>query len=368
MTSLVKPQSGLDDISTYVPGKPVEEVQRELGLADVIKLASNENPQAPAPKAVAAIQAAVAKLNFYPDGASHELRRALAAHLGVRPDQVAVGNGADGLIMETCMAYLEDGDEVIVSRSSFPVYDVYASAMRARVVKTPLRDYGLDLQAMAAAVKPRTKLIFVCNPNNPTGTLVTATEVEAFVQAVPDDVLVVFDEAYYEFVDSPDYPQSLRYVHDGRANVMVLRTYSKVYGLAGIRLGYAIADPEVFAPLHKIREPFAVNSLAQVAGVAALQDTEYLQRSVAANAAGREYLYREFGRLGLSFVRSHTNFVLLSIGSQAADVARRLLAAGVIVRPCGGYELPECLRITVGDPAQNARLIEALKAALQAKR
>ena len=368
MTSLVKAQSGLDGIETYVPGKPIEEVQREFGLTDVIKLASNENPRAPAPKAVAAIEAAVAQLNFYPDGESFELRRALAAHLDVRPEQVAVGNGADGLIMETCMAYLEEGDEVIVSRSSFPVYDVYASAMRAHLVKTPLRDYGLDLEAMAAAVTPQTKLIFVCNPNNPTGTLVTATEVEAFVRSVPEDVLVVFDEAYYDFVDSPDYPQSLRYVRGGRANVMVLRTFSKVYGLAGIRLGYAVADLEVFAPLHKIREPFAVNSLAQVAGVAALQDTEYLQRSVAANAAGRKYLYRELGRLGLSFVRSHTNFLLVSIGPQAADVASRLLAAGVIVRPCGGYELPQCLRITVGDPAQNARLIEALQASLDTER
>ena len=365
MTTHVKAQWGLEGIETYVPGKPIEEVQRELGLTDVIKLASNENPEAPAPKAVAAMRAALTELNSYPDGESYRLRWALARHLGVAPEQVAVANGADGLIMETCMAYLDQGDEVIVSRSSFPVYDVYAQAMRARMVKTPLRGYGLDLEAMAAAVTPRTKLAFVCNPNNPTGTMVSAAEVDDFLRAVPDEVLVVLDEAYYDFVGSPDYPESLKYLHAGRGNVMVLRTYSKVYGLAGIRLGYAIADPDVIAPIHKIRQPFAVNLLAQAAGIAALEDEEYLQRSVAANAAGRAYLYGEFERLGLFFVESHTNFVLVRVGPQAAEVQRELLARGVIVRPCGGYELPEFLRITVGTSAQNARFVQALKEALR---
>ena len=368
MTTHVKAQSGLDGIETYVPGKPVEEVQRELGLTDVIKLASNENPEEPAPKAVAAMQAALTGLNSYPDGESYRLRGALASHLGVRLEQVAVGNGADGLIMETCMAYLGEGDEVVVSRSSFPVYDVYAQAMRARLIKTPLRDYGLDLEAMAAAVTPRTKLAFVCNPNNPTGTMVSAAEVDDFLRVVPEDVLVVLDEAYYDFVGSADYPESLGYVRAGRDNLMVLRTYSKVYGLAGIRLGYAIADPDVLAPIHKIREPFAVNALAQAAGIAALEDEDYLRRSVAANAAGREYLYGEFERLGLFWGSSHTNFILVKVGSRASEVQGELLARGVIVRPCGGYELPEFLRITVGTPAQNARLVEALQAALRAER
>jgi len=366
MTTQVKAQSGLAGIDTYVPGKPIEEVQRELGLSDVIKLASNENPDKPAPKAVAAIRAALGELNFYPDGASVRLRGALAAHLGVQAEQIAVGNGADGLILETCMAFLDEGDEVIASRSSFPVYDVYAQAMRARLVKTPLKDYGLDLDAMEAALTPRTKLVFVCNPNNPTGTMLTAAEVDTFIEAVPDHVLIVLDEAYYEFVDSSDYPESLRYVREGRGNVMVLRTYSKVYGLAGVRLGYAIADPDLLAPIQKIREPFAVNLLAQAAGVAALEDDEYRRHSVAANAAGREYLYEEFGRLGLFFVESHTNFVLVRVGSQAAEIQRALLAEGVIVRPCGGYELPEFLRITVGTPSQNQRLVEALAGAMDA--
>jgi histidinol-phosphate aminotransferase len=267
--------------------------------------------------------------------------------------------------MQTCMAYLDD-DEVIVSRSSFPVYDVFARAMRARLIKTPLKDYRLDLEAMRLAITAKTKLVFVCNPNNPTGTLVTAAEVEALVRAVPQGVLIIFDEAYFDFVDSPAYPTTVPYVHAGRGNIMVLRSYSKVYGLAGVRLGYAIADPDVLAPLDKIKEPFCVNSFAQAAGVAALQDQDYLQHSIAVNAAGRAYLYRRFDDMGLSYVRSHTNFLLVRIGPEAREVAQALLAEGIIVRPCAAYDLPEFLRITVGDPAQNARLAGTLERVLRA--
>jgi len=364
MTSLVKPQPGLDGIQAYVPGKPIEEVQREYGLADVIKLASNENPNGTSPRALEALAQALPGLNLYPDGQSHHLRRALAAYLGVEPEQVTVGNGADGIILQTCMAYLDETCDVVVSRSSFPIYDIYAKAMRARLVKTPVKDYGLDLAAMADAITDRTKVIFVCNPNNPTGTIVTAREVDAFMQRVPDHVLVVFDEAYYEFVDSDEYPDTLPAIREGRKNVMVMRTFSKVYGLAGIRLGYGIAAPEVLAPMYQIKEPFAVNLLAQAAGVAALEDRAFLIRSVAANRAGREVVYGEFERLGLFHVKSHTNFVLVQVGPQAGQVAQRLMARGVIVRPCGGYDLPDFLRITVGSEAQNARLIETLEEVL----
>ncbi len=357
----VKPQRGLDAIKPYVPGKPIEEVQREYGLKDVIKLASNENPLGPPPEALAAIERALPRLNLYPDGQSYYLRHALAEHLGVGPEQIAVGNGADGIIVQVCLAYLDEESEVIVSRSSFPVYDIYTHVMRARLVKTPLRDYGLDLEAMAGAVGDRTRLIFVCNPNNPTGTIVTADEVEAFMSKVPDHVLVVFDEAYYEFVDSDQFPDTLRYIREGRGNVLVMRTFSKAYGLAGIRLGYAVADPEVLAPLNRVKEPFAVNLLAQVAGVAALKDEAFLKESVAVNHAGRLFLYEQFERLGLRYIKSHTDFVLVEIGPQATTVAQMLLERGVIVRACGGYDLPHFLRITVGTPAQNARLVEALE-------
>jgi histidinol-phosphate aminotransferase len=307
---------------------------------------------------------ALCQLNYYPDGQSHDLRNALAKRLGVRPAQVVVGNGVDGIIMQTCMAYLDQDDEVIVSQSSFPVYDIFTQFMRARLVKTPLKAYGLDLQAMADAITPKTKLIFVCNPNNPTGTIVTATEVEAFMPRVPDHVLVVFDEAYYEFVDSEAYPDTLGYIHAGCKNVLIMRTYSKIYGLAGIRLGYGIGDPDLLAPLSKIKEPFCVNSLAQVAGVAALEDEDCLDASIQHNHEVRQYIYREFDRLGLFYIKSHTNFVMVKIGPQACEIGQELLKRGVIIRPCDGYDLPEFLRVTLGTPGQNARLVAALEQVL----
>jgi histidinol-phosphate aminotransferase len=364
MTSLVKPQPGLDAIKPYIPGKPISEVQREYGLRDVVKMASNENPTGPSPKAMLAAQEALCRVNLYPDGQSYYLRQALADKLKLDPAQVVVGNGADGIIMQTCLAYLDGGDQVIVSRSSFPIYDIYTHVMRATLIKTPLREYRLDLDAMARAITDKTKMVFICNPNNPTGTMVTSVEVDAFMRRVPDHVLVVMDEAYYEFVDSDEFPDTLRYLREGRKNMLIMRTFSKIYGLAGIRLGYGIAQPEVLAPLNKIKEPFAVNLLAQEAGVAALSDEGFLRETLSANREGRLFLYREFKRLGLFCVESHTNFVLVKIGPQARQVIQSLLEEGIIVRPCDGYDLPELLRITVGSPAQNARLITALERVL----
>ena len=369
MTTYVKPQRGLSGLEPYVPGTPIEEVQRKYGLKDVIKLASNENPLGPSPKAVVAVEQALPRLNFYPDGQSYDLRRAIALHLGFEMEQVAVGNGADGIIMQLCMAYLDEDSEVIVSRSSFPVYDRFTHTMRATLVKTPLKktreEYGLDLEAMARVITARTKLIFVCNPNNPTGKIVTASEVDAFMARVPDHVLVVFDEAYYEFVNSDAYPDTLQYIRAGRGNVITMRTLSKAHGLAGIRLGYAIAPPDVIAQLNRVKEPFAVNLLAQAAGTAALQDEAFLKQSIAANRAGLRFLYREFDRLGLRYLESHGNFVLLEIGPQATAVQQRLVEKGVILRPCTAYDLPDFLRISVGDETQNARLVEALENVLR---
>jgi len=364
MSEHVKHQSGLDALRPYVPGTPIEEVQREYGLEDVIKLASNENPLGPSPEAVRAIRAKLEDLHLYPDGQSFELRHALADSLDLGPDFITVGNGADGIIMQTCLAYLDEDSEVIVSQTSFPVYDIYTHVMRARLVKTPLKAYGLDLDAMARAVTPRTKLIFVCNPNNPTGTIVTADEVEPFMERVPDHVLVVFDEAYYELVDSDDYPDTLAYVRAGRPNVLVMRTFSKVFGLAGVRLGYGIAMPETLEPLNRVKEPFSVNSLAQAAGIGALKDEAFRKRTVEMTRAERRYLYGEFESLGLEYVPSHTNFILVKIGSNAAQVQERLKRRGVIVRPCDGYDTPQFLRITIGDRAQNQRLVSALHSVL----
>ena len=363
MTTRIRPQRGLAAMKPYAPGKPVAEVQREYGLEDVIKLASNENPLGPSPQALAAMEQVLCRLNVYPDGQSYYLRHAIAHHLGsgISPEQIAVGNGADGIIMQVCLAYLDEDCEVVTSRSSFPVYDIFTHTMRARLIKTPLKgDYGFDLEAMAQAITDRTKLVFVCNPNNPTGLIIPAAEVDAFMDKVPDHVLVIFDEAYYEFVDSDEYPDTLQSIRAGRTNVMVMRTFSKVHGLAGIRLGYGIAQPEILAPMHKVKEPFAVNLLAQAAGIAALEDRAFLEQAVAVNRAGLRFLYGEFDRLGLHYLESHGNFVLVEIGPRATDVHQKMLERGVIVRPCVNYDLPNFVRISVGDEAQNVRLIRAL--------
>jgi histidinol-phosphate aminotransferase len=362
MTESVRPQHGLDRLEPYVPGKPIDEVKREYGLDDVIKLASNENPLGASPKALEAIAGAMSSLNLYPDGQSHDLRQALAAHFEVPFDQVAVGNGADDLILQLSMAYLEDDDEVVVSRSSFGMYDVYVHAMRAKLIKTPLAPgYRIDLDAAADAITDRTKLVYVCNPNNPTGTMSTAEEVDRFLERLPNRVLCVMDEAYCEMVESNDYPDTLAMVRSGRPNVLVLRTFSKVYGIAGIRLGYGFGHAEVIGALAKVRAAFTVNSLAQAAGIAALKDDAFLRQSIETNREGRQQLCNAFDHLGLEHAESHTNFVLVRLGPAALDVAEALLRRGIIVRPMTTYQLPEFLRISIGTSKQNARLIGALE-------
>ncbi len=358
----VRPQRGLDEVKAYVPGKPIGEVKREYGLTDVIKLASNENPLGVSPLALEAMRETLPQANVYPDGASYDLRTALAEHFGFPLGHVTVGNGADDLILQLSMAFLDDGDEVIASRSSFPIYDVYTHAMRARMIKTPLaQGYRIDLEAMADAVTDRTRVIYVCNPNNPTGTIVSSSEVEAFMTRVPDHVLVVFDEAYAEMVDSPTFPATLRYLREGCDHVLVLRTFSKVYGLAGIRLGYAFASEEIISTLFRVKPAFTVNVLAQAAGIAAIQDETFLHRSIAENAWARRFLCAQLRRMDLEYAESHTNFVLVRIGPRAALTQRALLERGIIVRPCAAYDLPDFLRISLGTREENERLVDALE-------
>ena len=365
MSDCPRPQRGLKRIRPYVPGKPIDEVKREYGLDDVIKLASNENPIGVSPKAIAAMQEAIHRVNLYPDAANHDLRTALAKHFGFALEQVAVGNGADDLILQISMACLDEGDQVIASQSSFPIYDIYTNVMRADMTKTPLSaGYGLDLEAMADAACDRTKIIYVCNPNNPTGTIVRADATERFLERVPDRVLVVFDEAYREMVDADDYPDTEALVREGRPNVVVLRTFSKVYGLAGIRLGYGFAHPDLVSTMMQIKMVFNVSIPAQAAGIAALEDDEFLRYSIDINRAGRHFLCDNFAEMGLEYAESHTNFVLVRVGPRAAEIQIELLKAGVIVRPCGGYDLPEFLRVSIGTPEQNARLVEELARAL----
>jgi len=367
MKSQITSQKGLNSISPYKAGRPIEEIQKLYGLKDVIKLASNENPLGPSPKALTAMQNALSRLNFYPDSASHDLCHSIAEYLGVSPDQVTVGNGADGLLKQICMTFLEDDDEVIISKSSFPVYDIYAKVMRAKIIKTPTKNFGLDLDAMLKEITPRTKLIFVCNPNNPTGTILSQTEIDSFLKQVPDKTLVIFDEAYFEFVESPDFPKTVDYIRAGVKNVIWLRTFSKAYGLAGIRLGYAIGPAELITYMNSIKEPFAVNNLSQAAGIAALQDDEFLQKSINHNHKSLEYLYQEFDNLDINYVKSNTNFVLVEFGVNADLIIQKLLETGIIVRPGNGYELPTYARVSTGTEEQNKRFISVLKKLLGKK-
>jgi histidinol-phosphate aminotransferase len=360
------PQRGLELIPGYRPGRQIEEIQREYGITDVIKLASNENPLGVSPKAVEAMENMVRKVNFYPDGQSFSLRNSLARHLHVLPEQAMVGNGEDGLILEICLSFLDDTCEAIVSKSSFPIYDIYIRTMRAKLIKIPLQEFKLDLQAMADAVTDRTKVIFVCNPNNPTGTAISAAEVAAFLPRIPENVLVVFDEAYFEFVDMDNFPDIIKYIQEGRENILVLRTFSKIYGLAGVRLGYAIGAPAVLSMLNKVKEPFSVNLLAQAAGLAALEDSEFLQKTYQITREGCSYLYQEFDRLDLNYIRTQANFILTEIGPRANEIIEKMYCKGVIIRPCSAYDLPNYARISIGTPEQNARLVKTLEEVVNA--
>ncbi len=346
-------------ITPYSPGKPIEEVERELGLTGSIKLASNENPRGPSPKALAVLSEAAKTLNRYPDGGGHYLRLALADRWKVSPDQIILGNGSDEVITLLTRAFLEAGDEAILADPSFVVYKIDVAAAHARPVPVPLKDFRHDLPAMAKAVTARTRLVFVCNPNNPTGTYVTAAEVSAFMQAIPPDVIVVFDEAYYEYVTATDYPDTLSMLKGGR-NVVLLRTFSKIYGLAGLRIGYGLTTPEIVQHLNRIRPPFNTNSMAQKAALAALSDEEHVRESRRVNTEGMASLAERLKALGLRVVPSQANFLYFDVKRDGKAVFEALLRQGVIVRHLGGA----FLRVTVGLPQENDRFIAALQAVL----
>jgi len=349
----------------YVPGKPVEEVEREYGLTDVVKLASNENPLGPSPRALEAIRNAFGSMPMYPDGACYTLVHALARHLEVEPENVIVGNGSDEIIHFLGLTYVRPGDQVMTGDPSFARYEPAALMHQAEYVLVPLKEHRFDLEAMAERLTDRTRIVFIANPNNPTGTMVTRREVERFLDRVPEQTIVVLDEAYYEYVDDPEYPHSLDYFRQGR-NVVILRTFSKIYALAAVRVGYGIARPEIIQALHQVREPFNVNTLAQVAAIASLEDSEQVPRSRQANIEGREYLYREFRRLGLEHVPTQANFILLDVKRPGREVFETLLRRGVIIRPGHLLSLPDSiLRVSIGTPEQNARFIRELEAVLR---
>jgi len=350
-------------IAPYEPGKPVEELERELGIHDAIKLASNENPLAPSDRVQKAIAGALTNLNRYPDGSGYFLRQALAKKHDVTADQVVLGNGSNELIELLVRSFLRPGDEAVVPHPSFVVYPMIVQAAGGIRVMVMLKDHRLDLEAMARAITPMTKIVFIANPNNPTATIVTADEVAHFMSRIPERTIVVFDEAYLEFAQGPDFPEALAYVKQGR-KVVVLRTFSKAASLAGLRVGYGVADADAIALMNRIRQPFNVNALAQVAGLAALEDDAHTLECVRMIEAGRHYLYDEFNALGVKYVPSRANFILVDVGRSASDIYQRLLKEGVIVRPMTPFGMESALRISVGTPQENRRLIKALRTVL----
>ena len=354
----------LKTLPTYQPGRPIEEVARELNLPveSIIKVASNENPFGPSPLAIAAMQKAISSLHFYPDGNAFYLKQKLAAKLGVETSHLVLGNGSNEIIEFVAHALLAPGDNVVVSQFCFAIYPIVAKMFGADVVTVPATNYGHNLPAMLKAITPKTKIIFVANPNNPTGTLAAREDVIHFVNEVPDHVLLVMDEAYIEFLEDPvDFTALVR--SGVRPNLILMRTFSKIYGLAGLRLGYGIGNPEFIASLEKIRQPFNANLLAQTAALAALDDEEHVRKTRENNFAGLEFFQRAFRGMKLEYVPSAANFLLVRVGD-GKKVFEAMQAQGVITRPMGGYLLPEWIRISVGTPKENDRSLDALKKVL----
>ncbi|CAN5501649.1 histidinol-phosphate transaminase [soil metagenome] len=353
----------LRDLAVYEPGKPIEETARELGAeaSSIIKLASNENPLGPSPKARVAMRDAIECAHLYPDGGGYYVTHALSTKLGVPADHIILGNGSNEIIEFIGHAFLRPGAEIITPEHAFIAYKIVAKVFGARTVEVATRDFQQDLEGILNAITPATRAIFIANPNNPTGTSLAQEAIDAFMARVPDDVIVAFDEAYYEYVDSP--PDTLKFVREGR-NLIVLRTFSKIHGLATARLGYGIARPEIIQVLQKTREPFNVNGLAQAAAVAALNDCEHQLETKRITDEGRKYLQEEFAEMDLPFVASAGNFVLVYVKDGGA-VFRELLQRRIIVRALKGYALPEWVRISVGTMEQNRACIAALREVLK---
>jgi histidinol-phosphate aminotransferase len=354
----------LAGVPVYQPGRPIEEVARELGLEaeSIIKLASNENPLGPSRLALKAMRNALAQVNLYPDGNAFYLKQRLAAKLGVTPAHLILGNGSNEIIEFVGHALMTPGAEVVAAQYGFAVYPIVAALFGAKLVVVPAKKYGHDLDAMLAAITPSTKVVFVANPNNPTGMAVSAEELARFVAAVPENVLIALDEAYIEFLDKP--LDLVPEIQAGRKpNLLLMRTFSKIYGLAGLRLGYGIGHPDLIAELEKVRQPFNVNAIAQAGALAALEDTAHAEKTRSKNARGLRLYARTFRKMGLEFIPSSANFILVRVGD-GQRVFNELQRQGVIVRPMGGYQLPEWVRISVGTAKENQRCLEALQTTL----
>jgi len=350
-------------VRPYKPGKPIGEVQRELGLTDIVKLASNENPLGASKKAVEAIRRAADSVYLYPDGGSFRLKEAVAERFGAPLGNVLTGSGSCELIELIGKVLLAEGDEVIFAEPSFIMYRIVAAACNAKIVAVPLKDYELDLDAMADAVTERTKVVYIANPNNPTGVLIGQAEIDRFMGRVTDNTVVVMDEAYYEYNVDGTFPDTMKFLRAGR-NIAILRTCSKIYGLAGLRIGYGVGPSWLVDAIDRIRRPFHVNRLAQIAAVAAFSDDEHIKMTLETNEAGKEYLYRAFAEMGLEYVPTETNFILVDVGQDSDRLYDELLRRGVIVRPMAPWGYKTKLRVTIGTQRQNERFIAALKQVL----
>ena len=349
----------LANLPVYQPGRPLEEVARELGLPSegLIKLASNENPLGPSPKAVEAMQQTASQIHLYPDGNAFYLRNAIAERLGVDANQLIFGNGSNEIIEFVAHALLGPGTNIVVSQYCFAIYPIVAHLTGSDCIAVPAKNYGHNLPAMREAITPDTSIVFVANPNNPTGTLASHEDVLALVDAVPEHTLLVMDEAYFEFLESPlDLVPRLQ----EKPNLLLMRTFSKIYGLAGLRIGYGIGHPEFIAALEKVRQPFNLNAMAQAAALAAIDDTDHLEATRANNAAGLEFFEQTLSELNIETVASHANFILANVGD-GASTFQKLQERGVITRPMAGYQLPEWIRISIGTPAENQRCLAALR-------
>jgi histidinol-phosphate aminotransferase len=364
---LVKPEDlvlpSVAALNPYEPGKPIEELQRELGIGEPVKLASNENPLGPSPRAVAAMKAALENVNRYPDGSSWALVQRIAARHNVAADHIFAAAGSVEVLNLLAFLFLRPGLNAIFSEHAFAIYQLAVAAAGGEARAVPMKaGYIFDLEEMAARIDQNSRVVFLDNPNNPTGTIFRRQEWERFLARVPDHVITVADEAYFEFVRDLDYPDSLQ-DHDGKRLIVTLRTFSKIFGLAGVRVGYAVARPDIIRLLHNVRQPFNITSLGQIGALAGMDDGEHVRNTLRVNAEGMEYLEREFRRLRIDYVPSHTNFILADVGDGHA-VFDQLLKQGVIVRPVGGYGLPRHVRISVGLEAENRKLVAALEKVL----
>ncbi|MBU1043832.1 MAG: histidinol-phosphate transaminase [Candidatus Omnitrophica bacterium] len=351
-------------IKPYIPGKPIEEVKREYKLKEVYKMASNENPLGPSPRAVSAIKKALAGINLYPDGSCFYLKKALSAKYKLDMENLVIGNGSDELIVLALHAFINKGDEVIIADPTFLVYKLAATLIEAKVISVPLKDFQYDLVSMKAKITKKTKMIFIANPDNPTGSYVNNKQVAEFLKALPKHVIVFFDEAYFEYAQNiKDYPDTLKYLNQG--NIIVSRTFSKIYGLGGLRVGWAAASKEIIGYLNQVREPFNVNTLAQVGAIAALNDKAHIAKSRKLVEKGLKFFTQEFKMLDLFFVPSAANFILVKVGANSKIIYEKLLSKGIIVREMSAWGLKGFIRITIGNSKENNLFITELKKTLK---